>query len=129
MATEKELSDHGDVCSICYMEMEHPSAVITDCQHFFHKGCLKKWLVVQDNCPLCTKPIVKSEEEEGKEREGLIAGGAEEEGVTDFESEENEEELDEIKPENQYFSEENIHTDSELRRRTARAEENLFEGD
>lgn len=122
MSTEKELSDHGDVCSICYMEMENPSAVITDCQHFFHKGCLKKWLVVQDNCPLCTKPIVKSEEEEGKEMGGIIAG-AEEEGVTDFESEENEEELNEIKPE------ENIHTDSELRRRTARAGENLFEGD
>ena len=115
------MSDHGDVCSICYMEMEYPSAVITDCQHFFHKGCLKKWLVVQDNCPLCTKSIVKSEEEEGKEREEIIAG-AEEEGVTDFVSEE-------IQPENQYLSEENIHTDSELRRRTARAGENLFEGD
>ena len=84
VATEQELSDHGDVCSICYMEMENPSAVITDCQHFFHKGCLKKWLVVQDNCPLCTKPIVKSEEEKGER----VAADAEEEGVTDFESEE-----------------------------------------
>ena len=44
--------------------MESPTAVITDCQHFFHKHCLKKWLVVQDNCPLCTKPIVTAEEAE-----------------------------------------------------------------
>lgn len=29
------------------------SAVITPCSHFFHAGCLKKWLYVQDTCPLC----------------------------------------------------------------------------
>lgn len=61
-ASETDLSNHGDVCSICYQEMESPAAVITDCQHFFHKHCLKKWLVVQDNCPLCTKPIVTAED-------------------------------------------------------------------
>lgn len=29
------------------------SAVITPCSHFFHAGCLKKWLYVQESCPLC----------------------------------------------------------------------------
>lgn len=29
------------------------SAVITPCGHFFHAGCLKKWLYVQESCPLC----------------------------------------------------------------------------
>lgn len=29
------------------------SAVITPCNHFFHAGCLKKWLYVQETCPLC----------------------------------------------------------------------------
>lgn len=29
------------------------SAVITPCSHFFHAGCLKKWLYVQETCPLC----------------------------------------------------------------------------
>lgn len=29
------------------------SAVITPCSHFFHSGCLKKWLYVQETCPLC----------------------------------------------------------------------------
>ena len=124
MATEKELTDHGDVCSICYMEMEHPSAVITDCQHFFHKACLKKWLVVQDNCPLCTKPIVKAEEEK---RERVVAD-AEEEGVTDFESEDNEEDPCEIKSSEYNVPDENL-SNFELRRRTIRTEENLFEGD
>jgi len=61
-ATESQLRDHGDLCSICYQDMEEPHAVITNCQHFFHKSCLKKWLVVQDNCPLCTKPVVAEEQ-------------------------------------------------------------------
>ncbi|KAL0162130.1 hypothetical protein M9458_041526, partial [Cirrhinus mrigala] len=29
------------------------SAVITPCSHFFHAACLKKWLYVQETCPLC----------------------------------------------------------------------------
>lgn len=29
------------------------TAVITPCGHFFHAGCLKKWLYVQETCPLC----------------------------------------------------------------------------
>uniref|UniRef100_A0A672MWZ3 RING-type domain-containing protein n=2 Tax=Sinocyclocheilus grahami TaxID=75366 RepID=A0A672MWZ3_SINGR len=29
------------------------SAVITPCSHLFHAGCLKKWLYVQETCPLC----------------------------------------------------------------------------
>ncbi len=28
-------------------------AVITPCGHFFHAACLKKWLYVQETCPLC----------------------------------------------------------------------------
>lgn len=29
------------------------SAKITRCKHFFHGVCLRKWLYVQDRCPLC----------------------------------------------------------------------------
>ncbi|XP_044755698.1 protein TRC8 homolog [Coccinella septempunctata] len=50
-ATEPELSDYNDVCAICYQEMR--SAKITRCRHFFHGVCLRKWLYVQDRCPLC----------------------------------------------------------------------------
>jgi len=60
-ATDVELAQHGDVCSICYQDMEAPGAVVTLCSHYFHKNCLKRWLVVQDNCPLCTKAIVAEE--------------------------------------------------------------------
>lgn len=51
IATAEQLERHNDICAICYQDMK--SAVITPCSHFFHAGCLKKWLYVQDTCPLC----------------------------------------------------------------------------
>lgn len=51
IATKEQLERHNDICAICYQDMK--SAVITPCSHFFHAGCLKKWLYVQDTCPLC----------------------------------------------------------------------------
>jgi len=66
-ATKKQLEEHGDVCSICYQDMETPLAVVTQCSHYFHKNCLKRWLVVQDNCPLCTKAIVADDKGDNTE--------------------------------------------------------------
>ncbi|KAI1903015.1 hypothetical protein AGOR_G00022820 [Albula goreensis] len=50
-ATCLQLEKHNDICAICYQDMR--TAVITPCSHFFHAGCLKKWLYVQETCPLC----------------------------------------------------------------------------
>uniref|UniRef100_A0A3B1KCU4 RING finger protein 145 n=1 Tax=Astyanax mexicanus TaxID=7994 RepID=A0A3B1KCU4_ASTMX len=50
-ASHLQLQQHNDICSICYQDMS--SAVITPCSHFFHANCLKKWLYVQETCPLC----------------------------------------------------------------------------
>lgn len=33
------------------------SAVITHCGHFFHGSCLRKWLYVQETCPLCHQTV------------------------------------------------------------------------
>ena len=59
MASESELLEHNDVCAICYQELA--SARITYCKHLFHGVCLRKWLYVQDCCPLCHKLIYKQE--------------------------------------------------------------------
>lgn len=40
------------------------SAVITPCNHFFHAGCLKKWLYVQEACPLCHSQLKSSAQRE-----------------------------------------------------------------
>lgn len=36
---------------------EMSSAVITYCGHFFHDNCLRKWLYVQETCPMCHQTV------------------------------------------------------------------------
>lgn len=54
-ATAEQLQQHNDVCSICFQEMS--SGVITHCGHFFHGSCLRKWLYVQETCPMCHQAV------------------------------------------------------------------------
>ncbi|XP_068195748.1 RING finger protein 145 [Antennarius striatus] len=54
-ATAQQLQQHNDVCAICFQEMS--SAVITYCGHFFHGNCLRKWLYVQETCPMCHQTV------------------------------------------------------------------------
>ena len=28
-------------------------AVVIRCKHVFHRDCLKKWLTIQERCPMC----------------------------------------------------------------------------
>ena len=60
-ANSEQLHRLDDVCAICYQEMK--SAKITRCNHFFHGVCLRKWLYVQDRCPLCHDILYKVEVE------------------------------------------------------------------
>ncbi|XP_073418923.1 RING finger protein 145-like isoform X2 [Dendrobates tinctorius] len=54
-ASEEQLSAHNDLCAICFQDMS--MAVVTSCNHFFHADCLRKWLYVQDTCPMCHYPV------------------------------------------------------------------------
>ncbi|KYM81576.1 Protein TRC8 like protein [Atta colombica] len=58
-AKAEQLEQLDDVCAICYQEMQ--SAKITQCNHYFHGVCLRKWLYVQDRCPLCHDILYKVE--------------------------------------------------------------------
>lgn len=78
------------------------SAVITPCSHFFHAGCLKKWLYVQETCPLCHSQLKSQsptttvpnqetpaanqnpagqEEATTKQKDGALPGDGKEEGT------------------------------------------------
>jgi len=46
-ATSVQLSEFDDVCAICYQQMR--SAKITNCNHYFHSECLRKWTYLQVN--------------------------------------------------------------------------------
>ncbi|KAK2705736.1 hypothetical protein QYM36_015935 [Artemia franciscana] len=54
-ASSEELQRRGDACAICFNDME--TAKITRCRHYFHGVCLRKWLYVQDKCPLCHETL------------------------------------------------------------------------
>ncbi|CAG2100551.1 unnamed protein product [Medioppia subpectinata] len=54
-ASEEQLRNFDDVCAICYQELT--TARITKCNHYFHGVCLRKWLYVQDMCPLCHETL------------------------------------------------------------------------
>merc|ERR1712025_362693 len=56
-ATEEEIAKHNDVCAICYQDMT--TAKITRCKHMFHAICLRKWLYMQDNCPMCHEKLYR----------------------------------------------------------------------
>ncbi|XP_037945800.1 protein TRC8 homolog isoform X2 [Teleopsis dalmanni] len=64
-ASPAQLRDFDDVCAICYQEMF--SAKITRCRHFFHGVCLRKWLYVQDRCPLCHEIMMYTEKNDDSE--------------------------------------------------------------
>lgn len=87
-ASPEELAAHGDVCSICYQEMTN-ATVRTECRHYFHTHCLRRWLVVQDNCPMCTQSIV-ARTEEGKEGEEAGQEDVEQLAESDVEASEHE---------------------------------------
>ena len=52
LASKDQLQKLNDVCSICYQEMSR-DARQTPCQHYFHGVCLRKWLHIQEKCPMC----------------------------------------------------------------------------
>nr|XP_033810053.1 RING finger protein 145-like [Geotrypetes seraphini] len=80
-ATRGQLQAHNDICAICFQEMN--VAVITPCGHFFHGDCLRKWLYVQDTCPMCHQQV-KPPSPEGKAESRIDDEGRKEEQTTAF---------------------------------------------
>ncbi|XP_028820100.1 E3 ubiquitin-protein ligase RNF139-like [Denticeps clupeoides] len=56
-----QLREIEDVCAICYQEFT-TSARITLCHHYFHALCLRKWLYIQDTCPMCHQKVYIDED-------------------------------------------------------------------
>ena len=40
-------------CNICLEEIHQEHQTTLPCQHKFHKDCLKTWMRIKSNCPLC----------------------------------------------------------------------------
>ncbi|XP_034119231.1 uncharacterized protein LOC132795639 [Drosophila nasuta] len=52
----------GTVCSICIESITEGDTILADlqrlaCDHWFHKICLRAWLIRASNCPNCRRHI------------------------------------------------------------------------
>lgn len=48
-------------CVICMTAIDHSQrsndCMVTPCDHFFHSGCLQRWMDVKMECPTCRRPL------------------------------------------------------------------------
>lgn len=53
------MSDNDcEKCTICLCELEETVNKYTNvCNHFYHKGCIERWLKNSSNCPICKSKI------------------------------------------------------------------------
>ena len=64
-ATLEQIKELNDVCAICIQQLES-QVRITPCRHYFHSICLRKWLYVQENCPMCHQKLQPQNETQEK---------------------------------------------------------------
>lgn len=55
---EETKEEEPPKCSICIYEI-YGLGVKTECNHFFHKDCLKGWLRIHNQCPVCRDQVVR----------------------------------------------------------------------
>jgi hypothetical protein len=58
LATEEQIENYNDICSICHGILTVGITCITPCSHYFHKKCLQKTFYTSQNCALCLRPII-----------------------------------------------------------------------
>ncbi len=50
----KAEKEHEEICSICLCDLENTKNIfLSDCRHIYHFKCIKQWLEINNNCPLC----------------------------------------------------------------------------
>ncbi|UJR33526.1 hypothetical protein I4U23_020971 [Adineta vaga] len=58
LATQEQIDDYNDICSICHNVLTIENTCITPCHHLFHQKCLQKVFYASQNCALCSRPII-----------------------------------------------------------------------
>ncbi|KAF6158572.1 hypothetical protein GIB67_040086 [Kingdonia uniflora] len=50
--------DGGDICAICWEDLEGDAAsIIKGCSHIYHGQCISGWTEIKPTCPLCRHNI------------------------------------------------------------------------
>ena len=53
---EKIRNELSVICNICLYEVDNGKYL--SCGHIFHIKCIKEWIMVNSNCPICKSPII-----------------------------------------------------------------------
>ena len=55
---EKLILNDDMICSICLENLKDNNCVILNCEHIYHKICIKEWLKKNNSCPNCRINII-----------------------------------------------------------------------
>ena len=53
-----QLLINNNECSICLDKINLENAVLLNCEHYFHKECLKIWFNKSKTCPICRNEMI-----------------------------------------------------------------------
>ncbi|MCL7036958.1 hypothetical protein MKW94_021690 [Papaver nudicaule] len=53
-----EDGEEENECTICTESLDCHEVIRCPCSHTSHSGCLMKWLLVNNSCPVCRRPVV-----------------------------------------------------------------------
>lgn len=73
----KAKEEHPEGCSVCQDDFNAgDSLVLLPCGHKFHDACIKPWLVENNSCPVCRKPLRSSGATASGANSGSSSGSA-----------------------------------------------------
>lgn len=56
---QKSNNSECNLCVICRYDIEDGVYLLTlPCKHFYHSDCIKSWLQIQKNCPICNAEVM-----------------------------------------------------------------------
>ena len=64
-----EFDARATECAICYTTTDIDNRFTTQCNHSFCNGCITKWLLAKDDCPMCRATLCPSAETESDDED------------------------------------------------------------
>lgn len=64
-----ESDTRANECAICYTTTDIDNRFTTQCNHSFCNGCITKWLLSKDDCPMCRAALCPSAETESEDED------------------------------------------------------------
>lgn len=62
-----------DECSFCLEIIDiHKNYTITECRHKFHSKCIFRIIQQYDNCPLCNRELINTDDDELSEETTIL---------------------------------------------------------